>query len=91
MISSPISVSTIPQQLIHVVTNKEARLYSAPNLAAGTPTTIPKGRKLRKFGGFVGWQMVQVNYGGKQQYVWLKSTDVNLHTEPLTVIDGTCP
>lgn len=81
----------IPQQLIHVVTTKETRIYSAPNLAAGTPSTLPAGRKLRKFGGFVGWQMVQVNYGGKQQYVWVKSDSVKLHSEPLTVIDGTCP
>lgn len=81
----------VPQQLIHVITTTYARIYSAPNKAAGTNTNIHPNTKLRKFGGVTGWQMVEWVYGGKKQYVWIKSDTVKVHPEPLTCIDGKCP
>ena len=81
----------VPIQFGHVVTTTAAHVYTAPDLGAQTPSTLPTGTRVRKFGGVPGWQFVQVNYGGIQQLVWLKSSDIDGDALPLTIIDGPLP
>lgn len=78
----------IPQTLGHVVTVRQAHLYSGPHLNAQLPSTLPAGTKVRKFGGVPGWQFIQHDYGKQQQYLWLKSDDVKADPQPLTVVEG---
>lgn len=86
--SSTEETMIVPQHLAHVVTTRTANLYSGATIAQRLPSTLPKGTRLRKFGGVPGWQFVQVGYAGIQQYAWLKSDDVAADPQPLTLIDG---
>ena len=80
-----------PQTLGHIITTTTADVYSAPDLAAKTPSSLPSGKRLRKFGGLPGWQFVQITYGTPAiaQYAWLKSDQVDADPTPLTLVDGT--
>jgi hypothetical protein len=86
-----ITVPIIPQALAHIVLTADTHLYTDPDLGSQLPSTLPKGKRLRKFGGLPGWQFVQVTYGTPAipQYAWVPSDHVDADPEPLTLVDGT--
>jgi hypothetical protein len=75
-----------PQVLDHIITTGDpTHIYSAPDLKARVPSTLPRGKVLARYGHVTGWQFVLITYGvpGIPQYAWLTSDQVDPDPTPL--------